>query len=497
MPENELGPGGQAAAPEAVGSLVAGPLDIESGPFDNRCLGVEEAWGHYWVTGAGHTTTGWNHMIHKYDYNGIYVGSFPQVTQSTGWGGRDMEADESSNLLWAGSDKGELSEYAYSGGGLTWVTFHSAPTSQTIQALCMDPKTGHFFTKSFTNRFYEFDLTGTIYLFSFVAVPSACGFGWEPVSSTIWSTHTGPMVMEITNQCIPTGQFFGPTFGAGQGGVDVYEDHRNPGYLSIVVLGQGTPDSIEVYDTGVVNQMACNPPTFYCRYKDPSGSTSCGGQQCDSNGGCKATIYTSPIAEQPVHGASNYVLGVTGTENNKSGLIFYGYGSLSLPFSSGSLCVSPPLKRTLPQSTGNHGGDPCSGWMWLIINNPGEPVGTTVYYQAWMRDPSSPSGTDLSDAVEVGFELDEDHLGDCVGSKTWSVDPFSPNQTIVQYADANQGYQVENRSVGTVLVTRNGMQVKILGPMQSTRLTTNGGDTVAVSLLHGMEASGYWMRDPN
>ena len=496
-PADELGPAGGAAAPEALGSLVAGPFDVETGPFDNRCLGVEEAWGHYWVTGAGHTTTGWNHMIHKYDPNGIYLASFPQVTASAAWGGRDMEADEGANLLWAGSDNGEVSEYAHSGGNLSWVMLHNVPVPGTVRALCMDPSTGHYYTKSFTSTLYEFDLAGNLYNSVSSSIPSAYGFGWDSVSWTIWSTDNGPSVTEITTQSIPTGQAFGPTFGAAQGGADVYEDHRNPGFLSVVVLGQGSPDSIEVYDTGVIYRAGCDPPTFYCRYKDPSGSTACGGDQCPSSGGCKATVYTSPIAFQPAFGADDYDVGVTGAENDKPGLIFYGYGSNSLPFSSGTLCVQPPIKRTPPQNTSNQAGDSCSGLMVIRINNPGEPAGTSVNYQGWMRDPMSPSGTDLSDAVEVTYAPPEEHLGECTGSNPWSVTTSSPNQNIVPFADADQAYQVENLGAGTVRVTRNGRRVKTLTSGQSMRLTADGGDSIAVTLIGGAEANGYWMRDPD
>ncbi len=497
-PADELGPAGGAAAPEALGSLVAGPFDVETGPFDNRCLGVEEAWGHYWVTGAGHTTTGWSHMIHKFDYNGSFLGSFPQTTNSTGWGGRDMESDEGANLLWIGSDNGEVSEYSHSGGNLSWVQFHPTAVAGTVRALCENDDTGRFYTKSFTSTFYEFDLaTGTVHNTVSASVPTAYGFGWDSTSGTIWSTDNGPGVTEITTLCVPTGQAFGPTFGVAQGGADVYEDSRNPGHLSIVVLGQGTPDSIEVYDLDIIFQPGCDPPTFYCRYKDPSGSTSCGGDQCPSSAGCKATVFTSPIAAQPVSGANDYDVGVAGAGTDKPGILFYGYGSAGIPFSNGTLCVQPPLKRTPPQNTSNQSGDACSGLMLIRINNPGDPPGTHVYYQGWMRDPMGLAGTDLSDAVEVTFSPPEEGLGECTGSNPWSVTTASPNQAIVPFADNDQGYQVENLGAGSVKVTRNGKRVKVLASGKSMRLTADGGDVIEVTLTSGLAANGYWMRDPD
>jgi len=104
--ENEVDPSGIIApsnggGTRALGDLIAGPFDVEAAPYDNRCLGVEEAWGSFWVTGRGHTTIGINYMIHQYDMNGVYITSYPQNvsgTNSGGWGGRDMEADEAAQI---------------------------------------------------------------------------------------------------------------------------------------------------------------------------------------------------------------------------------------------------------------------------------------------------------------------------------------------------------------------------------------------------------------
>ena len=400
---NEAGPASGLPAPEAPGVLIAGPFDVETPAYDDRCLGVEEAWGHYWVTGGGHTTTGWNRMIHQYDHDGNYIASFPQVTNSTGWGGRDMEADEGAGLLWVGSDNGEVSEYIHVAGSLIWLGMYSIPIPQTIRALCRDPGTGHFYTKSFTSSFYEFDLAGTVHNAIASGPPSAFGFGWDRISGTIWATDQGPSVTEITTLCVPTGEAFGPTFGLAQGGADVYEDSRNPGHLSIVVLGQGTPDSIGVYDLDVPTSL-CPAPVIYCTYTDSNTATACGYMQCPSSSGCTARITTSDPQDCPVSGASDYQVLFTGAEVNKPAIIFFGLqGRAFIPFSSGTLCVQPPLKRTAPGSTGTTGA-PCTGSHAITINDPAGVnymPGTPVNFQGWSRDPWAPAGTDLSDAVEV------------------------------------------------------------------------------------------------
>ncbi len=342
---NDVGPAVAGVVPEALGTSIAGPYDVESGPFDNRCLGVEEAWGHYIVTGAGHTTTGWNYMLHEYDYTGNYLGSTAQVTASTGWAGRDMESDEVAGKLWVGSDNGEVSEYDWIAGALVHNQLITVNVSGTVRALCQNDTTGNFYTKSFTSTFYEFDLIGNQYAAIAAAAPSAYGFGWDWASGTIWSTDAGPSVMEMTTAAVGTGNTFGFA-GAAQGGADVYEDVlRNPGFLSIIVLSQTSPDSIELFDLGVsVGGTPCTPPIVYCT-----------AAQNASSGGCFATISTSSNV-CPVSDANDYDVLVSGAEENKPGVVFYGYAPATIPFSSGQLCVAPPIRRTPPQNTGGGGG---------------------------------------------------------------------------------------------------------------------------------------------
>lgn len=151
------------------------------------------------------------------------------------------------------------------------------------------------------------------------------------------------------------------------------------------------------------------PPTVYCSYLDPNTGTACGFDQCASSGGCKAMITTSNPADMPHQNADDYDILVSGAEINKSAVIFGGVnGQASIPFSSGTLCVKPPIKRTPPQATG--GSAACTGTMSLRINDPASsnPIlnaapGTTVGYQGWLRDPMG-VGTDVSDGVEVVFQ---------------------------------------------------------------------------------------------
>ena len=262
-PSGILGAGSLGSG-RALGDLIAGPFDVETAPFDNRCLGVEEAWGHFWVTGRGHSTVGDVYMIHKFDMNGVYLASYPQNVSTVnlaGWGGRDMEADDASNTLWVGNDNGyvEVMTYDPVTGGLVYGSTVVTGVTGTVRALCRNTATGNFFTKSFTSPTYEFDMaTGTVInTFTNTAI-SSYGMGYDANKGTIWSTDATASVTEMDPATgFGTGFGFGTALGGSQGGADVYSDSRNPNGLSIVTLHQTTPDQIAVYDT-----VGTPPPPF-------------------------------------------------------------------------------------------------------------------------------------------------------------------------------------------------------------------------------------------
>ncbi len=276
--ENEVDPSGMISplgggSARGLGALVAGPYDVESAPYDNRCLGVEEAWGHLWVTGRGHTSVGDNYMIHQYDMNGVYITSYPQNVSSSnlaGWGGRDMEADEVNNMLYVGNDNGyvEVMSYDATTGALTYSNTVWSNVSGTVRALCQDPGSGNYFTKSFTGDISEFDMaTGTVINTFSNTMVSAYGFGWDSSMGTIWSSDTGAGGTELDPA---TGMSTGRSFigsGGAQGGVDVYFDARGnagAGGMVMATLTQEAPDSIYVYDTvGTPPPAWANLPTAF------------------------------------------------------------------------------------------------------------------------------------------------------------------------------------------------------------------------------------------
>jgi hypothetical protein len=102
---------------------------------------------------------------------------------------------------------------------------------------------------------------------------------------------------------------------------------------------------------------------------------------------------------------------ITGNDvlNGKSGLFFYSvFGAQATSFQGGTMCVGTPRRRT-PVS--NSGGDPppnnCSGTFVINFNariqsgfDPTLVPGVDVNGQWWMRDPTAPFTTGLTDGIQ-------------------------------------------------------------------------------------------------
>lgn len=144
-------------------------------------------------------------------------------------------------------------------------------------------------------------------------------------------------------------------------------------------------------------ERACGcPPVVYCT----AGTTS---------NGCNASISGTGIAS--ASNASGFTLSVDNVDGQRTGLILYGVnGPIAQPWGMGSsfVCVRSPQQRTGYVSSGGTVGA-CDGQFSLDFNqylstHPGalgQPFAlvTTVWAQAWFRDPPSPKGTHFSNAL--------------------------------------------------------------------------------------------------
>jgi hypothetical protein len=131
-----------------------------------------------------------------------------------------------------------------------------------------------------------------------------------------------------------------------------------------------------------------------------------------STAGCTAAMGASGVLSASA--TSGFMLGATGVEGDKLGILFYSIsGPASQPWFGGSTsfkCVKSPMQRLTPLSSGGTAGA-CDGQLMQDVQvyfaaNPaalGAPltVGGLYSFQAWYRDPPAPATTSLSDALQV------------------------------------------------------------------------------------------------
>ena len=131
-----------------------------------------------------------------------------------------------------------------------------------------------------------------------------------------------------------------------------------------------------------------------------------------TSNGCVASIGATGT---PSAGAgSGFTISVGAVEGQKQGILFYGInntGYVPTAWGTGSsyLCVKHPSQRTGVQNSGGTFAA-CDGvlsldWNAFIASHPGAlgspfAAGQHVFAQGWFRDPPSPKGTVLSNALE-------------------------------------------------------------------------------------------------
>jgi len=416
------------------GDVLAGPFDCSTPTANIRLLGVQKAWGYYWVTG-GNAAAG-PFFVHQFELNGNFVQSFAQViplTTTTSWGMRDLAADEPNNKLYGGMEGLLLQEYTFADptpGGLVGdeTLVHTADYSltalgvnTTIRALARDPSNGHFYTQSFTTPMYEFTLPNTLVATHANAGTSAYGLAFDTLNTTLWSfsqtaIYSTPFpcaaggnadlvdIVEVDLTNLPTGRGFAGVMEMIDctniaGGIDFEDDGL--GNTRVIAFHQSNVDKIIEYEV----DTSASGPTAYCT----SGTTSAG---------CVPVLSGSN--NPSISGAgSPCVITCSQLEEAKNGLMFFGLSDITpLPWSAGStsfLCVKSPTNRTTSgtSSTGVNPSDPCEGVLsldfsaWLTANpaHLGAPhsAGDMLYCQEWYRDPATSKTTGLSNGLILTF----------------------------------------------------------------------------------------------
>ncbi|MBM3991226.1 MAG: DNRLRE domain-containing protein [Planctomycetes bacterium] len=155
-----------------------------------------------------------------------------------------------------------------------------------------------------------------------------------------------------------------------------------------------TRESLPAYWPQLVVTYTLPGPTPYCTAKVNSL-------------GCTPAIGSSGSPD--FNAGSGFAITLTNTLNQKSGLLFYGtLGPAASPFQGGTMCVQPPVLRTVAQTSGGSAmpANNCSGSFSYDFNvliasgvNPLLTAGRLVCAQYWSRDPAATFTTNLSNAL--------------------------------------------------------------------------------------------------
>ncbi|MBK8177671.1 MAG: hypothetical protein IPK67_01935 [Planctomycetes bacterium] len=398
--------GSASGQADALGTVVNGPLDVQTPTGDANLHGVTYAWGYYWVTGSA----GGN-SIYQLDSIGSFINVYSACAGTTTDGHRDLVADEANNKLY-GAKSNRVCVYDYNpiNGQITCTLIVITGIPQQ-GALALNPATGNFFTAYGVGPITEFTINPTFAVVN--TLPSAGknwrGLSWDPVNSTLWGfaeDGAGPNDLVEFHEINPvTGALTGQNFQGLTGlpapnvarGCEIILDPVNPCGYSIVALHRSTPTSLVTYDLG----QPLNPVVPYCTPKINSL-------------GCIPTMAV--VGCSSATNAQPFFITAAQVINNKPGLLLYANtGQAAVPFQGGILCLNPPVRRSIPlSSAGNPPPNDCSGLYSLDMNAfsvgllGGAPqaylqsVGTVVSTQFWGRDPGfpSPNNSTLSDGLQ-------------------------------------------------------------------------------------------------
>jgi hypothetical protein len=280
-------------------------------------------------------------------------------------------------------------QYGVPGGALLGHVISGAPLGCGVAwrpGVCNDPY--NFSVSSHMNGNVQFPVQQQPDNWDFMVVAHELGHNLD-------APHTHDYCPPL-DECAPSGYF---------GQCQTQEVCTNQGTLmSYCHLCSGAYSNITTYfhPQSVIdmrNWVEGNCLPVYCA--DPV--TYCTGKV--NSQGCTPAIDAS--GHPTLGGLDDFHVTATNVVNNKNGLIFWGFTQSSTPFQGGTKCVAAPTARTPVQlSGGNPPPDDCSGsydfhFTHAYMQARGWAAGTTVYAQAWGRDPQSPITTSLSDAIGI------------------------------------------------------------------------------------------------
>jgi Tol biopolymer transport system component len=163
---------------------------------------------------------------------------------------------------------------------------------------------------------------------------------------------------------------------------------------SVLVFESVADDLVEGDSNGAKDlfvrhlQLACEPPALTC----DAGTSAAG---CEP--GVAWTGLPSASSVVP------FELAAYELPNQRALLLLYGFAPDALPFGTSTLCIAAPFTATAPGwSGGSAGGSDCSGsyavdFSALVQGGaPGLVSGRAVHVQFWVREPSAPTSSLLS-----------------------------------------------------------------------------------------------------
>ena len=226
------------AITDDIGDIIF-DIDVETIISDNQLLGVEYDGTHMWVTGGGNAAD--PNYLYKIDpVAGTLIATYEQPASSTGWGIRDLAWVESEGLIYGGN---ESNFYSFNPATEVWTTVFTGSIGSCTRALAYDGN--HFWTKSFSDPLYEFDVNGTI-INTYPNDNSTYGMAYDSFADCLWLFASPTTFVQFGLDGVPTGTSYAVTLpNAGIiGGAFYYEGGLVPGKTILGCLGQGTPDAV-------------------------------------------------------------------------------------------------------------------------------------------------------------------------------------------------------------------------------------------------------------